>query len=60
MNDAEWAAKEEAARKIRDSICWAKYPRLAEIFKHRPPKNLTWLELAELIREMRFETERER
>lgn len=53
MKEAEEAAKTEAARHLRETIVWARYPKLATIFKERPPVNVYWHELAELIRDLR-------
>lgn len=49
MIEAELAAKIEAARRLRATTDWAKYPKLAAIFEHRPPENIYWRELVELI-----------
>lgn len=52
MKEAESAAKTEAAKRLKETIVWSKYPKLASIFKERPPVNIYWHELAELIRDM--------
>lgn len=49
MKTARHAALEEAARKIKDSIPWSRYRKLAEVFRHRPYVNIYWLELVDLM-----------
>jgi hypothetical protein len=53
MLEAERAALREYAERLRAKIVWSKYPKLAEIFEHRPPQNVMWIELARLIKELR-------
>lgn len=38
-----------AAARLRRRINWHSFPKLREIFEHRPPENEHWLELAELV-----------
>lgn len=45
MSDADLTA---AAEKIRASVDWARLPKLAEIFQHRPAVNRYWHELVAL------------
>lgn len=58
MEDARRAAMTEAAQKLRSRIDWAKYPKLADIFQHRPPVNVYWHELAQMVRELGGDADR--
>lgn len=43
---------EKSDRPRRDyAIDWSKYPKLANIFEHRPTENIYWDELRDLIAE---------
>ncbi len=57
MKAAKIAALEEMAKAIKDNIPWDRYPKLAEVFRHRPHVNIYWLELAELMYALRNSSE---
>ena len=39
----------EDAAALRDVVDWKRFPKLAEIFEHRPPENVYWHELVAFI-----------
>jgi hypothetical protein len=43
------AASTVAAEKWKDGINWARYPKLASVFLHRPCENIYWHELVRLL-----------
>lgn len=47
--DEQELALVEEARRIRRDTDWHRYPKLAAIFKNRPPENIYWIELVQFI-----------
>lgn len=41
--------KTAAAHMIKSRVNWARFPKLAAVFQHRPPENIYWHELVDFL-----------